>query len=143
MHNAVENRMKTPQLLSLSEITVGFFISQGNQGVQRGRESPLARDYPIGAGSALLKSAIAGADAQIVHHSHHSCLVLMDFQLAYLVLVPVIGADFESRHTVFLFLVYDAPAHPFRKLPTGFPLYRDIRLVLIVVIYLLGSGNAV
>ena len=58
-------------------------------------------------------------------------------------LVPVIGADLIAGHASFLFLAYDDPAHFFGKLPVGFALHRDIRLIQLVMVHLLGCGNTI
>ena len=58
-------------------------------------------------------------------------------------LVAVLGAYFVTGNAVFLFLVYDIPAHLLGKSVTRLSLHRDIRFVIIVVIDLLIRGNTV
>ena len=77
-----------------------------------------------------------GSSANAVEHEHQQDIefALFGVFLDKLDLVSVVGADLEARYAVFLRLVHDSPAHPFRKLATGFSLHGDIRLVLLIVV---------
>ena len=83
--------------------------------------------------------------AQAVKHEHQQDveLALLGPLFEKLQLVPVIGADLVTGHAVLLLLMYDGPAHLCGKLPAGFALDRDIRLILLIVINLLGCGNTI
>ena len=85
------------------------------------------------------------SSANTVEHEHQQDIefALFSIFLDELDLVTVTGADFESRHTVFLFLVHDGPAHPLCKLTASFSLHGDIGLILVIVVDLLGGGDAV
>ena len=83
--------------------------------------------------------------AQTVEHKHQQDIELALFGPLFdeLQLVPVIGADLVAGHAGLLLLVHDDPAHFVGEVPAGFALDRDVRLVELVVVDLLGRGNTI
>ena len=86
-----------------------------------------------------------GSSANTVEHEHQQDIefALFGIFLDELDLVTVIGADLESGHAIFLFLVHDGPAHSLRELTAGFSLHGDIGLILVIVVDLLGGGDTI
>ena len=91
------------------------------------------------------EGGLIGFAAQTVEHEHQQDVepALLGLLFDELQLVPVIGADLVTGYAGFLFLAHDDPAHLLCELPAGFPLYRDVRLVQLVVVDLLGRGYPV
>ena len=91
------------------------------------------------------KGSLVRFTPEAVEHEYQQDIELALFGLFLdeLQLVPVIGADLVTRHTSLLFFSYDGPAHFSGKLPAGFALYRDVRLIHVVMVYLLGCGNTI
>ena len=85
------------------------------------------------------------SSANAVEHEHQQDIEFALFSVFFdeLDLVTVIGADLESGHAVFPFLVHDGPAHPLCELTAGFSLHGDVGLILVIVVDLLGGGDAV
>ena len=65
-------------------------------------------------------------------------LALLCPSLEKLQLIPVIGADLVAGYASLLLLVHDDPAHLLGKIPAGFALHGDVRLVQFIVVDLLG-----
>ena len=86
-----------------------------------------------------------GSSANTVKHEHQQNIefTLFGIFLDELNFITVIGADLEAWHAVFLFLVHDGPAHPLCELTAGFSLHGDVSLILVIVVDLLGGGDAV
>ena len=116
-----------------------LFVGAGLEHARLSLASPEAEEAQPERAAAKL------AAAQPVKHEYQKDIEfsLFGMFLYELYFIAVSGADFEPGNSVFLFLTNDGPTHTLRKFTACFPLHRDICLILLIVVYLLGSGNPV
>ena len=88
---------------------------------------------------------LIGPSAQPVEHEDQKNLefALFSVTLDLLEFIAVVGADLEAGDSGLLFLDHDLPAHLLCEVPAGFPLYRNVRLILVVMVHLFRRGYAV